>query len=108
LADENSVLLPLRLITIPAKFLWNITSAPQKELNNRTFKVLGGAVVGSGSAVNAMVKISGSPCFESCQVDRSCASREFSMAPVSLIRTLKNSTEKAMLTPRSCIAFIQR
>lgn len=57
LADENSVLLPLRLITTPAKFLWNITSTPQKELNNRTFKVLGGAVVGGGSAVNAMVRI---------------------------------------------------
>jgi choline dehydrogenase-like flavoprotein len=61
LADDNSVILPLKLITFaPPMYMWNITSAPQKWLDNRTFAVLGGAVVGGGSAVNAMMLFRGS------------------------------------------------
>jgi choline dehydrogenase-like flavoprotein len=41
------------LYNTPApKFLYNLTSVPQPNLNNRTFPVANGAVVGGGSAVN--------------------------------------------------------
>ncbi|KAF2679649.1 GMC oxidoreductase [Lentithecium fluviatile CBS 122367] len=41
------------LYNVPAaQFLYNLTSVPQVNVNNRTFPVANGAVVGGGSAVN--------------------------------------------------------
>ena len=42
------------------QFFYNITSAPQPSLRNRTFPILIGKVVGGSSAVNAMMAIRGS------------------------------------------------
>lgn len=38
--------------TPAAKFMYNLTSVPQGNVNNRTFPVANGAVVGGGSTVN--------------------------------------------------------
>jgi choline dehydrogenase-like flavoprotein len=36
-------------------YMFNRTSIPQRELNNRTFRVLAAGVVGGGSAVNGQL-----------------------------------------------------
>ncbi|KAF4817340.1 Dehydrogenase xptC [Colletotrichum siamense] len=52
--DEDSVLIPGAFNPVP--YLWpNLISAPQTELNNRSFLVPAGRVVGGGSVVNGMV-----------------------------------------------------
>ncbi|KAL8369879.1 hypothetical protein RB595_000300 [Gaeumannomyces hyphopodioides] len=56
--DEDSVLVPGAFFPVP--YLWlGLTSAPQTELNNRTFAVPAGRAVGGGSVVNAMVFVRG-------------------------------------------------
>ncbi len=51
---EPSVLVPglLNLATSPYRF--NLTSVPQRELNNHTFTVPAAAVVGGGTVINGM------------------------------------------------------
>ncbi|KAJ3962890.1 hypothetical protein N0V92_000326 [Colletotrichum tropicale] len=52
--DEDSVLIPGAFNPVP--YLWpDLISAPQTELNNRSFLVPAGRVVGGGSVVNGMV-----------------------------------------------------
>lgn len=36
------------------RHIYNITSVPQPGINNRTYSVLAGAVIGGGSAVNGL------------------------------------------------------
>ncbi|KXH27641.1 hypothetical protein CSAL01_04512 [Colletotrichum salicis] len=56
--DEDSVLIPGAFFPVP--YLWpNLNSAPQSALNNRTFSVPAGRVVGGGSVVNGMVFVRG-------------------------------------------------
>ncbi|EJT82278.1 hypothetical protein GGTG_02252 [Gaeumannomyces tritici R3-111a-1] len=56
--DEDSVLVPGAFFPVP--YLWpGLTSAPQTELNNRTFAVPAGRGVGGGSIVNGMVFLRG-------------------------------------------------
>jgi choline dehydrogenase-like flavoprotein len=50
LAQDDSFM-PLYNNPAP-KFMYNLTSVPQIHVNNRTFPVANGAVVGGGSAVN--------------------------------------------------------
>ena len=50
--QDEGVLVPGLLDSTP--YLFNITSVPQRGLNNNTFSVPAGAVVGGGSAVNGM------------------------------------------------------
>jgi choline dehydrogenase-like flavoprotein len=45
---------------IPPEYIFNISSVPQRGLNNRTTSLIQGAVVGGGSAVNAMMSDRGS------------------------------------------------
>lgn len=50
--QDDRVLVPGLLDNTP--YLFNITSVPQRGLNNNTFAVPAGAVVGGGTAVNGM------------------------------------------------------
>jgi choline dehydrogenase-like flavoprotein len=43
-----------------AEFLYNITSVPQANVNNRTFPVINGRAVGGASAVNGQLHLRGS------------------------------------------------
>ena len=49
---DDAVLVPGLLNN--TRYVYNITSVPQQGLNNNTFTVPAGAVVGGGSAVNGM------------------------------------------------------
>lgn len=51
---EASVLVPGLLNLTSSPYPFNITSVPQKELNNRTFDVPAAAVVGGSSVINGM------------------------------------------------------
>jgi choline dehydrogenase len=55
--NENltSMLLPGLSSASASVFMFNRTSIPQRELNNRTFRVLAAGVVGGGSAVNGQL-----------------------------------------------------
>ncbi|KAL0930316.1 choline dehydrogenase [Colletotrichum truncatum] len=56
--DEDSVLVPGAFFPVP--YLWlGLTSTPQAALNNRSFPVPAGRVVGGGSVVNGMVFVRG-------------------------------------------------
>jgi choline dehydrogenase len=55
---EDSVLIPGSFFPVP--YLWlPLNSVPQEQLNNQTFSVPLGRVVGGGSVVNAMVFLRG-------------------------------------------------
>ncbi|TDZ22886.1 Dehydrogenase xptC [Colletotrichum orbiculare MAFF 240422] len=54
--DEDSVLVPGAFFPVP--YLWlGLNSSPQAALNNRSFAVPAGRVVGGGSVVNGMVYV---------------------------------------------------
>lgn len=47
------------LLAVGGPYLYNITSAPQENLLNRSFMVRAGNVLGGSSAVNAMMVLRG-------------------------------------------------
>lgn len=59
--DDPGVLHPPKLpFILPPQYIFNVTSIPQQGLNNRLTSLIQGAVVGGGSAVNAMMSDRGS------------------------------------------------
>jgi choline dehydrogenase-like flavoprotein len=50
-----SLLIPGNFRNVTARYQWNITSLPNKELNNRTTTAIVARIVGGGSALNGMV-----------------------------------------------------
>lgn len=51
---EDSVLVPGLLDLDTTPYWFNLTSAPQEGLNNKTFRVPAAAVVGGGTVINGM------------------------------------------------------
>lgn len=58
--NDPRVLHPPFPFMIPPEYVYNVSSVPQRGLNNRTTFLVQGAVVGGGSTVNAMMSDRGS------------------------------------------------
>lgn len=52
--NDTTLIMPSKGNPFPTQYMYNITSVPQTNLNNRTSSVPISSILGGGSAINAM------------------------------------------------------